>query len=73
MNDQTQQREPEESPAEIYERHMAPAIFASWVSALVDLLELKRGDQVLDVACGTGLVARHQNPSLRQGCGRGRR
>ena len=47
------------SPAEIYEQHMVPAIFAAWVPALVELLSLQRGHHVLDVACGTGLVARH--------------
>jgi ubiquinone/menaquinone biosynthesis C-methylase UbiE len=47
------------SLAEIYEQHMVPAIFAAWVPALVELLSLQRGHHVLDVACGTGLVARH--------------
>ena len=50
--------QPTESPAEIYERHMVPAIFASWVPALLDLVALKPGERVLDVACGTGVVAR---------------
>ena len=50
--------QPTGSPAEIYERHMVPAIFASWVPALLDLVMLKPGERVLDVACGTGVVAR---------------
>jgi ubiquinone/menaquinone biosynthesis C-methylase UbiE len=49
---------PTESPAEIYERHMVPAIFTPWVRALLDLVALKPGERVLDVACGTGVVTR---------------
>ena len=29
-----------------------------WAPELVDLAALKRGDRVLDLACGTGVVAR---------------
>lgn len=47
-----------ESPAEIYERHMVPAMLASWVPDLLDLVALMPGERVLDVACGTGIVAR---------------
>ena len=50
--------QPSEAPAEIYERHMVPAMLASWVPALLDLVALKPGERVLDVACGTGVVAR---------------
>jgi ubiquinone/menaquinone biosynthesis C-methylase UbiE len=56
---QQAQIQPTESPAEIYERHMVPAIFAPWVSALLDLVAPQPGERVLDVACGTGVVARH--------------
>jgi SAM-dependent methyltransferase len=52
------QMQPTETPAEIYERHMVPAMLASWVPALLDLVALKLGERVLDVACGTGAVAR---------------
>ena len=50
--------QPPESPAGVYERHMLPAMLASWVPALLDLVALKPGERVLDVACGTGVVAR---------------
>src|SRR5262245_1204418 len=46
------------APADIYERHMVPAMLVSWVPALLDLVALKPGERVLDVACGTGVVAR---------------
>lgn len=61
MDKSSQQASPEasKSPAEIYEQHMVPAIFSSWVPALTDLLSLQRGQSVLDVACGTGVVTRH--------------
>jgi ubiquinone/menaquinone biosynthesis C-methylase UbiE len=43
---------------ENYARYMEPAIFAPWAIDLVDLAALQPGDRVLDVACGTGVVAR---------------
>ena len=46
------------SPAEIFERDMVPAIFAGWVAPLLDLVDPKPGERLLDVACGTGVVAR---------------
>ncbi len=53
------QKQPAESPAEIYERYMVPAIFALWVPALLDCAAPQPGERVLDVACGTGVVAHH--------------
>jgi ubiquinone/menaquinone biosynthesis C-methylase UbiE len=44
--------------AEIYERDLVPAIFASWAPLVVDLAAPQPGERVLDVACGTGVVAR---------------
>jgi SAM-dependent methyltransferase len=46
------------SAAEIYERHMVPAIFGPWAEDLVALAKPQPGERVLDVACGTGVVAR---------------
>ena len=43
---------------ETYQRALVPAIFAPWVSQVVDLANPRQGDHVLDVACGTGVVAR---------------
>ena len=44
--------------AEIYERELVPAVFGPWAPRVVDLAELRPGLRVLDVACGTGVVAR---------------
>ena len=44
--------------AEEYERSFVPAFFAQWAPLVCDAAGLGVGDQVLDVACGTGIVAR---------------
>ncbi len=44
--------------AEIYERALVPAVFAAWASLVIDLADPRPGARVLDVACGTGVVAR---------------
>ena len=48
-----------ESAAENYERYFVPAIGAPLAADLVELAALRPGERVLDVACGTGVVARH--------------
>lgn len=44
--------------AEHYERELVPVLFEPWARELVDLADPQPGEQVLDLACGTGLVAR---------------
>lgn len=44
--------------AEAYEANFVPALFAEWARYLVDAAEVQPGQRVLDVACGTGIVAR---------------
>ena len=41
-----------------YERVMVPAVFGPWAKDLLDTVGLPAGTRVLDVACGTGIVAR---------------
>ena len=41
-----------------YEQLMVPAMFGPWATVLAEFVEVGPGDRVLDVACGTGVVAR---------------
>jgi SAM-dependent methyltransferase len=44
--------------AEVYESKFVPAIFGEWAPQLVEAAGVAPGQAVLDVACGTGVVAR---------------
>ena len=44
--------------AEMYEAQFVPALFAEWAPRLIDLAGIAPGQAVLDVACGTGILAR---------------
>jgi SAM-dependent methyltransferase len=46
------------SAAAVYEGALVPAVFAQWAPQVVDLASPRPGERVLDVACGTGVVAR---------------
>lgn len=46
------------TPAETYERFMVPFRFRPWAVELLDRVTLGPGTRMLDVACGTGIVAR---------------
>jgi SAM-dependent methyltransferase len=48
----------EGSSAEAYEKYLATA-FGRWAGQLTAMAGIREGDRVLDVACGTGIVARH--------------
>lgn len=50
--------------AENYERDLVPALFEPWARELAALAELRPGERVLDLACGTGIAARIAAPSL---------
>ena len=44
--------------AELYEAKFVPAVFAEWAPVIIDAVAAKPSDRLLDVACGTGIVAR---------------
>lgn len=46
------------SAAEIYESFFVPALFGQWPDRLLDIAGLSATDDVLDVGCGTGVLAR---------------
>ncbi len=46
------------SPAEVYEEFFVPALFRQWASRVADAAGIEPGQQVIDVACGTGVLAR---------------
>lgn len=46
------------SAADVYEEFFVPALFQWWVAPVAAAANPGRGQQVLDVACGTGVLAR---------------
>jgi ubiquinone/menaquinone biosynthesis C-methylase UbiE len=41
-----------------YERTMVPAVFSPWAFDLLETVGPAAGSRLLDLACGTGIVAR---------------
>jgi ubiquinone/menaquinone biosynthesis C-methylase UbiE len=46
------------SAPEVYQRELVPAVFGPWAPILVELAHPRPGERVVDIACGTGVVAR---------------
>jgi ubiquinone/menaquinone biosynthesis C-methylase UbiE len=46
------------NPAEGYESYMVPTLFGPWARILIQAADPKPSERVLDVGCGTGIVAR---------------
>jgi ubiquinone/menaquinone biosynthesis C-methylase UbiE len=46
------------NPAQTYEAYFVPAMFRPWANELISRAQPRPGERVLDVACGTGIVAR---------------
>lgn len=54
------------SGPELYQRYLVPSITIKWAEDLVDRARLQVEDMVLDIACGTGVVARVAAERARQ-------
>ena len=57
----------DDDSAAAYERYLVPAIFDPFARSLVALAAPAPGERVLDLACGTGVVARHAAPRVAPG------
>lgn len=52
------------SPAQLYEDYFVPAMFHPWADILLRHAAPQPGESVLDLACGTGIVARLTAPQV---------
>ena len=52
------------SAAEIYDQFYLPALFRQWTPFMINAAKIKPGFKVLDVACGTGVLARDIYPHV---------
>src|SRR5215472_9960303 len=48
----------DDDAAELYQRFLVPTVTAPWAAVLVDRVAPRQGERLLDVACGTRVVAR---------------
>ena len=52
------------TPAEMFDQYFGPALFAPWARILLEHATPQPSERVLDLACGTGTVARHVAPMV---------
>lgn len=60
--DAIQQGQVQQNAAQIYEQFFLPALFAQWGGPVLQAAGVGPGQEVLDVACGTGILARTAVP-----------
>jgi ubiquinone/menaquinone biosynthesis C-methylase UbiE len=56
--------EEEIAAARAYEDLHVPALFQQWAPRVVDAAAIRQGHRVLDIACGTGILAREASSRL---------
>lgn len=54
--------------AEAYENLHVPALFGQWAPPILDLVHAVSGDRILDVGCGTGVLAREAKARFGDTC-----
>ena len=60
--DRAQQGQVSRSAADVYEEFFVPALFREPAQHVVQAADIRRGQSVLDIACGTGVAAREAVP-----------
>ncbi len=60
--------EEEVAAAKAYEELHVPALFRQWAPVICDSVQLGKDDRFLDVACGTGVLAREAKARFGESC-----